>query len=44
MSMSATVQAGAVPGPAKDLKVALRLGRRRHRINLLVKMLCVPRR
>jgi phosphate transport system permease protein len=41
MSMSATVQAGAVPGPAKDHRTALRLGRRRHRVNPLVKLLCV---
>jgi phosphate transport system permease protein len=41
MSMSATAQAGAVPGPAKNQAVALRLGRRRHRINLLTKILCV---
>ena len=41
MSMSATMPAGAVPGPAKDRETALRLGRRRHRVNLLVKALCV---
>ena len=41
MSASATVQAGAVPGPAKNQAVAQRLGRRRHRVNLLVKVLCV---
>ncbi len=31
----------AHPGPAKDVSVALSLGRRRHRINLLVKICCV---
>ena len=36
MSMSATTRH---PGPAKDVSVALALGRRRHRINMLVKML-----
>jgi phosphate transport system permease protein len=41
MSASATMQAGAAPGPAKNQAVALRLGRRRHRINLLVKVLGV---
>jgi phosphate transport system permease protein len=41
MSMSATAQVGAVPGPAKNLAVARRLGRRRHRINLLIEILCV---
>jgi phosphate transport system permease protein len=39
--MSATVQAGTVPGAAKNQTVALRLGRRRHRVNRLVKILCV---
>ncbi len=29
------------PGPAKDMSVALSLGRRRHRINTLVKICCV---
>jgi phosphate transport system permease protein len=38
--MSATMQAGAVPGPAKNQAVASRLGRRRHRTNLLIKVLC----
>ena len=41
MNASATMQAGAAPGPAKNHAVALRLGRRRHYINLLVKVLCV---
>jgi phosphate transport system permease protein len=40
--MSATTtHPGAVPGPAKDQRTALTLGRRRHRINLIVKVLCV---
>jgi phosphate transport system permease protein len=39
--MSATTtSAGAVPGPAKDLKVSKALGSRRHRIDLLIKVLC----
>ncbi|HET7882304.1 MAG TPA: phosphate ABC transporter permease PstA [Acetobacteraceae bacterium] len=41
MSASTTIDAGAAPGPAKNQAVSLRLGRRRHRINLLVKVLCV---
>jgi phosphate transport system permease protein len=40
--MSATaVHSGTVPGPAKDQKVARRLGRRRRQINLVVQVLCV---
>ena len=39
--MSATVAISSVPGPAKDQRVARRLGRRRHRTNLAVKALCV---
>ncbi len=40
--MSATVSsAGVMPGPAKDPKVASRLGRRRYRANLVVKVFCV---
>jgi phosphate transport system permease protein len=41
--MSATTTSpGAIPGgPARDNSVALSLGRRRHRINLLVKTCCV---
>jgi len=31
----------ALPGPAKNAAVALRLGRRRHAANLFVKLLCV---
>lgn len=41
MSISATADAGTVPGPAKDQRIAQRLGRRRNRINMLVKMLAV---
>jgi phosphate transport system permease protein len=41
MSMSAAMRTGAVPGPAKNEAAASRLGRRRHRINLLVKILCM---
>src|SRR6202451_363059 len=37
--MSATT--AVHPGPAKDLNVAHRLGRRRHRSNVVVKVLCV---
>jgi phosphate transport system permease protein len=33
--------AGAVPGPARDARVALALGRRRHRVNRIVEGLCV---
>src|ERR1700676_5803652 len=36
--MSATT---AHPGPAKDVNVALSLGRRRHRWNFFVKICCV---
>ncbi len=32
---------GVVPGPAKDIRVSLALGKRRHRINTMVKTLCV---
>jgi phosphate transport system permease protein len=40
--MSATVSSrGTIPGPAKNDTVARSLGRRRHRINLLVKVLCI---
>jgi phosphate transport system permease protein len=39
--MSATVQTRAIPGPARNEAVALRLGRRRHRTNIIVKALCV---
>jgi phosphate transport system permease protein len=39
--MSATATSDAIPGPAKDQRVARRLGSRRYRINLLVKILCV---
>ncbi len=40
--MSATTaQVRALPGPAKDHAVARRLGRRRHRVNLVVEVLCV---
>jgi len=39
--MSASVASGTVPGPAKDLKVSRALGKRRHRVNLLIKALCI---
>jgi phosphate transport system permease protein len=40
--MSASIMtAGAVPGPAKDQRIAKSLGRRRHRANIVVKALCV---
>jgi phosphate transport system permease protein len=39
--MSATIAAGTVPGPAKNQQVARALGRRRHRTNMMVKVLCV---
>jgi phosphate transport system permease protein len=40
--MSATTfPAGAVPGPAKDHTISRALGRRRHRANTIVKVLCV---
>jgi phosphate transport system permease protein len=39
--MSASVAALVQPGPDKDIAVANRLGRRRGRRNVLVKMLCV---
>jgi phosphate transport system permease protein len=39
--MSATARTGAIPGPAKDSAVARRLSNRRHRVNLIVKTLCV---
>ena len=38
---ASTTTAGAVPGPAKDQRVSKALGRRRHRSNVLVKVLCV---
>lgn len=41
MSASATAEGRAVPGPAKNESMALRLGRRRHRTNLLIEILCV---
>ncbi len=40
--MSATTMgSGAIPGPAKDEKTSLALGRSRHRANVIVKTLCV---
>jgi len=39
--MSATTASAGHPGPAKDMRVALRLGRRRHRANFVVEALCV---
>jgi phosphate transport system permease protein len=38
---ASTFTAGAVPGAAKDLKVARALGKRRHRTNGVIKALCV---
>ena len=38
--MSSTV-AGMVPGPAHNEKVARALGRRRYRVNLIIKVLCI---
>lgn len=40
MSVS-TATMGGVPGPAKDQSVSRALGRRRHRTNLIIKILCV---
>lgn len=40
MSASA-ITARAVPGPARDQRVAKSLGRRRHRTNIVVKTLCI---
>ncbi|HTW69724.1 MAG TPA: phosphate ABC transporter permease PstA [Acetobacteraceae bacterium] len=39
--MSATVATSSVPGPAKDQRVARRLGQRRHRRNLAIEVLCI---
>jgi len=39
--MSTTLTAGMVPGPAKDQRLARRLGQRRKRVNLLIEILCV---
>ncbi|HSZ94596.1 MAG TPA: phosphate ABC transporter permease PstA [Acetobacteraceae bacterium] len=38
--MSSTV-AGTVPGPAHNEKIARALGRRRYRVNLIIKVLCI---
>jgi phosphate transport system permease protein len=38
---ASTMSAGAVPGPAKDQRISKSLGRRRHRVNIVVKTLCV---
>jgi phosphate transport system permease protein len=38
---ASTMSAGAVPGPAKDQRISKALGRRRHRVNIVVKALCV---
>jgi phosphate transport system permease protein len=38
---ASTITAGTVPGPAKDAQAARALGRRRHRVNAVVKVLCV---
>jgi phosphate transport system permease protein len=40
-SRANSITGGAIPGPAKDMKVARALGSRRHRVNTLVKVLCV---
>jgi len=40
MSASASA-AGVIPGPAKNMAVSRALGRRRHRVNLIVKTFCV---
>jgi phosphate transport system permease protein len=39
--MSATAVSRELPGPAKDHAFSRRLGRRRYRVNLIVKTLCV---
>jgi len=40
--MSATTASGgSVPGPAKNQRTALALGRRRHRTSLIIKVLCI---
>src|ERR1700733_515119 len=38
---TSTGTAGAIPGPAKDLQASRALGRRRHRGNRVIKVLCV---
>ena len=40
VAMSSTI-AGAVPGPARNQKIARTLGRRRHRANWIIKVLCI---
>ncbi len=39
--MSAAATAASSPGPAKDARVARRLGRKRHGLNLVVTALCI---
>src|ERR1700679_3279547 len=39
--MSATTSARTVPGPAKDHSASRALGRRRHRTNRVIKVLCI---
>ncbi len=39
--MSATIAAPSHPGPAKDMRVARRLSRRRHRTNFAIEAACV---
>jgi phosphate transport system permease protein len=39
--MSASLTAGAVPGPKKDIEVAAALGRSRKRVDVIVRTLCV---
>ncbi len=40
--MSASIASPrAIPGPAKDPRIAVRLGRRRHWVNILVKVACM---
>jgi phosphate transport system permease protein len=38
---ASTTASGAVPGPAKDERIARALGRRRHRANRIIEALCV---
>lgn len=38
---ASTTAVRAIPGPAKDQRVAQSLGRRRHRANIIIKALCI---
>ncbi|HEX3573763.1 MAG TPA: phosphate ABC transporter permease PtsA, partial [Rhodopila sp.] len=40
-SRANSITGGAIPGPAKDMKVARALGLRRKRINTLIKVACL---